>query len=106
MTLQCLKLDHSANIRPPRWHLGGIQEDAAQRGLPLPDQKAAKERWLYDGIEAPDLATEGLPALLHCHKSAAADQQAFCGLHQYRGRVILCWLHSNNRRRDAGGREE
>ena len=34
-----------------------MQEDAARQGLPLPDEKSARERWLQDGVEAPDLAS-------------------------------------------------
>jgi hypothetical protein len=83
-----------------------MQEDAIRRGLPLLDERTATERWLHEGAEAPDLATEGLPALLRCHKSAAAEQQTYRGLHKHRGRVVLRWLHPNDRHGDAGGREE
>ena len=32
-----------------------MQEEAARRGLPLPDEGAARERWLRRDIEAPAL---------------------------------------------------
>jgi hypothetical protein len=31
-----------------------MEEDAARRGLPLPDEAAARERWLRHDVEAPD----------------------------------------------------
>ena len=31
-----------------------MEEDAAQQGLPLPDEAAARERWLRHDVKAPD----------------------------------------------------
>jgi len=39
------------------WHHEGIKEDALQKGLPIPDEAATRERVLRKNVEAPDLAT-------------------------------------------------
>jgi hypothetical protein len=38
-----------------RWYLSGLEEDAAQCGLPLPTEETAREQCLRPGAEAPDL---------------------------------------------------
>ena len=38
------------------WHYGGMKEDALQKGLPVPDEAAVRERVLRKNVEAPDLA--------------------------------------------------
>jgi hypothetical protein len=40
-----------------RWHLSDMQRDAVQRGLPAPNEEAAREQCLRSGVEAPNLAT-------------------------------------------------
>jgi hypothetical protein len=42
-----------------------MQEDAAQRELPLSDKAAARERWLRHDVEAPDPETVNLYLLEH-----------------------------------------
>ena len=42
---------------PFSWTLNGLREDAAERGLPPPDEDAARDHCLPSGVEAPDLAT-------------------------------------------------
>src|SRR5256885_3152725 len=39
------------------WHYEGMKEDALQKGLPVPDEAAVRERVLRKNVEAPDLAT-------------------------------------------------
>ena len=34
-----------------------MKEDALERGLPIPDEAAVRERLLRENVEAPDLAT-------------------------------------------------
>jgi hypothetical protein len=39
------------------WHHEEAKEDALQKGLPIPDEAAIRERVLRKNVEAPDLAT-------------------------------------------------
>jgi hypothetical protein len=39
------------------WHYGGMKEDTLQKGLPVPDEAAVRERVLRKNVEAPDLTT-------------------------------------------------
>ena len=38
------------------WHYGGMKEDALQKGHPVPDEAAVRERVLRENVDAPDLA--------------------------------------------------
>jgi hypothetical protein len=39
------------------WHYIAIKKDALQKGFPVPDEAAIRERILAKNVEAPDLAT-------------------------------------------------
>lgn len=39
------------------WHYIAIKKDALQKGLPIPDEAAVRERVLTKNVEATDLAT-------------------------------------------------
>jgi hypothetical protein len=40
-----------------RWRLSEIQKDSLQRGLPIPDEASARQSYLCEGVDVPDLAT-------------------------------------------------
>lgn len=40
-----------------RWHLGAMREEDARKGLPPPDEEAARRQRLRRSVAAPDLAT-------------------------------------------------
>jgi len=52
-----------------RWTLSEMRKDALQRDLPAPDEACARHHCLYQGVEAPDLATiKDFFSLLHPYK--------------------------------------
>jgi hypothetical protein len=38
-----------------RWQFSHEKEEAVQKGLPVPDEASAKEKYLGHGVSAPDL---------------------------------------------------
>ena len=45
------------NMLHTRWTLLEMRKDALQGDLPAPDEACARHHCLYEGVEAPDLAT-------------------------------------------------
>ena len=56
---QCLsaRANFDIDILHTRWTLLDVRKDALQRDLPTPDEACARYCCLYQGVEAPDLAT-------------------------------------------------
>ena len=46
----------AADTPDNRWILSGMQEDAVERGFPMPDEAEARQLCLGEEVEAPDLA--------------------------------------------------
>jgi hypothetical protein len=81
--------------------LSGMQEDAVERGLPVPEAKA-RQLYLGEHVEAPDLAAPKTFPLLHRYVSWEDPPR----LNQHLCRVVLRRLHPCYRHTDQGrGRE-
>jgi len=56
------------------WHHEEMKEDALQKGLPVADEAALRDRVLKKHVNAPDLATKRLPPLLCGHLAAITGE--------------------------------